>query len=95
MTARSAVANLERDVAALRRQRAAAAAANRAARGEAAAAARAKGARSAMQGWQLGVVRRQHERLVQPEPIQEEWRLRNLEQTIKVRAVLRAVLAAT
>jgi len=135
MAARSAVANLEREVARLREQRAAEITANRRARSEAATAARLAKTRAAMQGWQLGVVRAQHERVLQPEPIevgalalggggwrgegecclgavwrkleslhctaveqpplndprptksQNEWQLRNLEQSIKVRAV--------
>ncbi|KAI8468584.1 MAG: hypothetical protein J3K34DRAFT_426927 [Monoraphidium minutum] len=83
MAARSAVANLERELAVLRERRRGEADANRLKRSEAAAVAHLVQAHAAMQGWQLGVVRAHLERVAQPQPIQGEWRLRNLEQAIK------------
>lgn len=83
MTVRSRVANLERELQQMRQQRQTEQQSNRRARGEAASAARLAQAQAAMQGWQIGIVQAHHERLLQPAPIQGEWRMRNLEQTIK------------
>ncbi|GBG00315.1 hypothetical protein Rsub_13023 [Raphidocelis subcapitata] len=83
MRAQSTVNNLARDVSRLREGRAAEQLANRRARADAAAAARLAQARASMQSWQLGVVRSAQEQLLRAEPINSEWRLRNLQQSIK------------
>jgi hypothetical protein len=72
LTARSAVATLQRELSALRGQRTRAQAAQRRLRSDAAAAVRAGRAAAAASrgGWQLGVVRAHNERLAQPEPVE-------------------------